>query len=278
MTKVIKNTHTEFYSDKFDATIASNLSLFLYAERLIIIAKDANGSILAVNDYPFQESQELHSILESDELVQACKSQEGSKIYVFSEDFCLVPGMLFESDSAAKYLHFATPIMDSVTFFHRGIENNSIVVLGAGPKSLLKIFKKHINAPEIIHGSTLALEYFLSDKSEMLNQELAISIEDGQIYVAGFSARELKFFNRFEVSNNQEFLKYTFSVLHQMAFDRMHCKITIIGNLKEIGVDQKILDQYFKNINLPEPKTTQTYHPGAEEFKTTKKLAAFWTN
>src|SRR5690606_29975349 len=97
------------------------------------------------------------------------------------------------------------------------------------------------------------------------------------MYVAAFTGNELKLFNRFPVKDEQDFLKYTFAITHQLAFDRMYCRITILGDVKGINVDVDVLREYFKNIQATEPKSNQTYSPGAEIFKETHLLEAYWT-
>ncbi|MBD8487706.1 DUF3822 family protein [Echinicola sp. CAU 1574] len=275
MTTTVKNTHTEFHSDKLDVTATSSLSLLLYPEKLIVIAKNQNDSIMGVNSYPFVEQEELEFSLKKDPFISTAKAK--ATLFVFNECFCLVPGMLFDPNEKDTYLNFSTPIEDHEVF-HAGVDNNKTVVVGGLEKSMAKIFSKRIADLTMAHGAVIALDYLLHERSEMLNQEISIVIEDHQIYVAGFSNKELKFFNRFEVSSNQEFLKYTFSVLHQLAFDRMHCKITLFGNLTDINVQEEVLHQYFKNLALSTPKTNQNYLLGAESFKETQKLSAYWTN
>ena len=275
LTKSIKNTHTEFHSDKLDVTATSSLSLLLCDHRLTVIAKNQNGSIIGVNLYPFLEKEELENILKTDVFINS--PHEGNKLFVFNQNFCLVPGMLFDPENKSTYLHFSAP-QDGQEVFFDGLENNKTILVGSIDESIFQLFSNYLPNFHISHGSHLVLEYLLEERPEMLNQELSIVIEQNQIYIAGFANKELKLFNRFEVANNQDFLKYTFSVLHQLAFDRMHCKITLLGNLEDIGVQEDVLSLYFKNLVVSTPRTNQNYLIGAEAYKETRNLAAFWTN
>jgi glycosyltransferase A (GT-A) superfamily protein (DUF2064 family) len=116
----------------------------------------------------------------------------------------------------------------------------------------------------------------MKGKNDLLGQELYVLAEDGNMYLAGFASSELKLFNRFPVTGNDDFLKYTFSVLHQLSFDRMHCRITLLGDPKGIHVDIQLLNEYFKNIQITEPRSNQTYAPGAEKFKESILLESYW--
>ncbi|AWW31638.1 DUF3822 domain-containing protein [Echinicola strongylocentroti] len=277
MAKTVKNTHTEFHCDKLDVTTTSGLSLLFYPERLIVIVKNQNGLVIGVNDYPFVEPKELDMILQKDLFISQAGKQSKANLYIYSPDFCLVPGVMFEASEAETYLNFSSK-SHHTSFFHSNLQEGQLVVVGGVDKAVLQLFTKHLPHLQLTHGSNMALSYLLREMPQMLNQEIAVVIEDSQIYLAGFANKALKFFNRFEVNSNQEFLKYSFSVLHQLAFDRMHCKITIYGNLEEISVQADVLRMYFKNIEITTPKANQNYLPGAEGFKETKKLAAFWTN
>ncbi|GAB3660961.1 hypothetical protein GCM10028791_35170 [Echinicola sediminis] len=239
-----------------------------------MIAKNQNGSVIGINIYPFQEPEELSHILETDIFLNT--PHEENRLFVFNQNFCLVPGMLFDPKQLKTYLQFSSPIDDHKVFYD-GLENNKILLIGSMEKAIFRLLSKKLPNLHPSHGSLLVMEYLLQERGEMLNQEISIVIEQNQVYIAGFANKELKLFNRFEVYNNQDFLKYTFSVLHQLAFDRMHCKITLLGNLEDIGVQEEILGQYFKNLVINSPRTNQNYLIGAEAFKETQNLAAFWT-
>ncbi|UCS95510.1 DUF3822 family protein [Echinicola marina] len=277
MTKSIKNTLVEFYSDKLDVALTSSLSLLLCAENFTIMAKNQNGSILGVNSYTLDSEESIDQIINSDNFIQALPKDAESRLFVYNEKFCLVPGMLFSPKEQHTYLSFSAELLDQEVYYD-GLENNKTILVGSIDLAIAKKLKQKLPNLKISHGSALILDYLLLEKSEMLNQEISIVIEKDQVYIAGFANKELKLFNRFEVIDNQDFLKYTFSVLHQLAFDRMHCKTTIIGNLEDVHVQEEVLKQYFKNLVITAPRTNLNYLAGAESYKDTKRLAAFWAN
>lgn len=59
----------------------SSLSLLFYPQRLIVLAKNQNGLVIGVNDYPFVEDKELEMILEKDfgEITQGTKVEHTFK-------------------------------------------------------------------------------------------------------------------------------------------------------------------------------------------------------
>lgn len=268
--------YTEFYSDKLDIQNISSLSLLLCPHKITIIAKDHNGSISGVHIYRFKETEELKNILNKDQFLNASNNPD-TKTYLYHEKFCLVPGMLFDPGQKAVYLNFSAPLEEEEVFYE-GIENNNMVLVSAVEKEIKEILMSKTSSLSFSHGAAVVLDFLFHEKADMLNQEIAVVVEDSHIYLAGFTNRELHLFNRFEIQGNQDFLKYTFSALHQLAFDRMHCKISLIGNLQDINVQEEVLHKYFKNIVMVTPKINQNYLPGAERYKETKMLSAFWTN
>lgn len=254
----------------------SNLSLFLYVNSLVLLAKDQNEEIIAGKIHYFNNILELKNIVETDILINA--SNTSGKLFVHNNHFCLVPTILFDPSVKSTYLNFSTPFdEEKQEVFYEGADNNTIQIVGAIEKEILAIMDDALPDLELAHGAGLILSYLFQWRGNMLGQELFVVAEQSHIYIAGFVREEMKIFNRFPVENDQEFLKYTFSVLHQLAFDRMHCKISLLGDISGIQVDPDVLKLYFKNLILAEPKSNHTYALGAEKIKETRLLEAFWT-
>lgn len=240
------------------------------------MARNQNGAVIGGHVHSFSNILELKDIIENDTLINA--SNTAGKLYVHNNYFCLVPSVLFDPSVKATYLNFSTGVdAEKQEVFYEGVDCNKIQVVGAIEKDILSFLDNSLPDMEVTHGASLVLSYLLEGKNDMLGQEMMIVAERNHMYLAGFANHELKVFNRFPVESDQEFLKYAFSVLHQLAFDRMHCKITLLGDITGIHVNLDVLNHYFKNLLLLEPKSNQTFSPGAEKLKETKMLEAFWT-
>lgn len=83
-------------------------------------------------------------------------------------------------------------------------------------------------------------------------------------------------FNRFSVHEESAFLRYVFMVLQQLGFDQAHCRINVYGNLEWVHTSLENLRLYFKNVHQPTPAQKVSYEKGAENFKNTQLLEAFW--
>lgn len=265
-----------FYGDRFDVQDISNLSLFLYGHALVIIAKNQHGALIGSHHCFFQDKAELEEIISKDLLLNAENTQ--GKLYVHNDYFCLVPSVLFDPSAKSTYLNFSADVTtDKYEVFYEGVDSHNIQVVGAVEKEMISLWDNVLPDLEIVHGACAPLSYLSSQKGNFLDQELFVFAEHGHIYVAAYAGNELKLFNRFPVQGDQDFLKYNFAVTHQLAFDRLYCRITIIGDVTGIQVDLETSREYFRNIKIGEIQPNQTYSPGAEQFKETNLLEAFWT-
>ncbi|WP_162418945.1 DUF3822 family protein [Cyclobacterium roseum] len=276
MDKDTAHTQRKFISDKFDSENLSSLSLFLYESLLVVIAHSKSGNaIAAANLYTLSGQDDLEQSLASDELINAPNT--AGKLYHHHQGFTLVPGMVFNPAHSSLYLGFSTEVdleKDEVTY--TGIQNNSIQVLGTSSKLLLRQLDSKLPELELAHGAAHVLDFFLSHTKDLLDQELFIHAAPNSIYIAGFKAGELVVFNRFLVYEEPAFLRYVFVVLKQLAFDQAHCRINLYGNLDWVHTSLENLRNYFKNIHQPTPAQQVSYEKGAENFKNTQLLEAFW--
>ncbi|HLW19289.1 MAG TPA: DUF3822 family protein [Cyclobacteriaceae bacterium] len=270
-----ENIPKRFYSDRFDVEQTSNLSLFLYTRSLVIMAKDKNGSVIGTHLYTFVDRKQLSDIISGDRLINADNTV--GKLYVHNDLFCLVPSVLFDPSLKSTYINFIGAADKNLTeIFYEGVDSNNIQVVGAIEKEIIGLLDDALPDLEITHGASLVLSYLFKDINEMLGQEVFVFAEENNIYLAAFAGSELKVFNRFSVSNGHDLIKYILTVMHQLAFDRVHCRISLFGDFS-MGVELEDLKLYVKNIVTLEPRFNQTYSPGAETFKGANLLEAFCT-
>lgn len=276
MDKDTSHTQRKFISDKFDSENISSLSLFLYESLLAVIAHSKSGkAISAANLYTLSGEGDLEQFLAADELINAPNTS--GKLYHHHQGFTLVPGLVFNPAHSSLYLSFATevdPEKDEVTY--TGVQNNNIQVLGTSSKFVLQQLDGKLPELELAHGAAHVLDFFLSHAGDLLDQELFIHAAPNSIYIAGFKAGELMVFNRFSVHEESAFLRYVFMVLQQLGFDQAHCRINVYGNLEWVHTSLENLRLYFKNVHQPTPAQKVSYEKGAENFKNTQLLEAFW--
>lgn len=267
----------QFLGDKFDTSQVSNLSLLLSNDTLTIMAKDLNDAIIGSQLHQFSGAEGLGRIVEQSPLFNTGASK--AKIFVHNEHFSLVPGLLFDPNSKNQYLNFATNLLresETITFSD-SLDSNNIHVIGAIDKALYLTFSRAIPEIHISHGSIIFLSYLLGIKQEFIDQEIFIDIKPGYMYLAAFAENDLKLFNRFELTSEEELLKYIFIVFHQINFARDYCKVNIFGNLSNFNSTKENLQNYFRHVIEASPKTNINYLSGAESIKITKDFDTYWT-
>ncbi len=266
----------KFRSDKFDSDDISSLSLFLYESLLVVISHNkADEAISAVNLYTLQEEADLEELIGTDDLINAPNTS--GKLYNHHQGFTLVPGLVFNPAHSQTYLSFATevdPLQQEITY--TGVGNNTIQVLGTVARTLLDSLDSKLPELEIAHGAAHVLDFFLSHAKDLLHQEIFIHTAPNSMYIAGFKGGELMVFNRFLIQDETALLRYIFTVLQELAFDQAHCRISFYGNLDWVHSSLENLQKFFKNIHTPTPTQKITYQKGAEAFKNTLLLEAYW--
>jgi hypothetical protein len=267
---------TKFHGDKLDMEKISGLSLFLYPKLLVIQAFNAEDEVMGVSLYTYYTSDELSGILNADEFVGSPNTL--GRLFVHQENFCLVPTELFDPTRQSTYLSFIQELEEGESeAFHQGVHHNSIQVLGTMEKELLGLMDQLLPELEVQHGAVMHLEYILNNVNRDLKESLFASIVPDGVYFAAFREGQPELFNWFKVGNEKEFLKYSLSIIHQLGFSRQKLEMVIIGNLSYVGCTLEGLNPYFKNVTTLSPDSKTNYFPGAERFKNTGLLEAFWS-
>lgn len=254
----------------------SYLSLFLYEKLLVVIAHaDGNKAITASYIYSLEDHDSVIQIIESEEIFNTPNTL--GKLYIHHQRFTLVPTPLFNPAQGLRYLSFATEINNEEdTITYTGVSDNSIQVLGTANKSLLNTLDRKLPELEIAHGSVHVLGFFLTQIKESINQEILLHAFPDSMYLGAFKNGQLNIFNRFIINDEASFLRYLSTFIQQMAFDRSHCKISFFGNPEWLHTNKKSMSLYFKNIHIVPSIENVSYLSGAESFKNTQLLEAFW--
>ncbi|MCH7397239.1 DUF3822 family protein [Belliella sp. DSM 107340] len=273
MADSVENIQENIYSDKFDTSSVSSLSLFLFDEKYILLAKDVNNQVSAIHQKFFSDLKSLQFVLERDKLFAIAVP---TKIFLFHKSYALIPGVIFEANHVDLYLDFSDKSSQEISFLYSSLDSNNIYVVSKIENNLKSTFE--INKTKITyhHGSCSFLSYALANKNSYLNQEVLISVFGQNFYIAAFKNQELASFNVFETENKEGLMKYLFGVTHQLDFDRKYCRISLMGEYSQMGIDQEFGNTYYKNFVLTQPTPNQQYLEGAEIFKNSNFFEGFW--
>ena len=98
----------------------------------------------------------------------------------------------------------------------------------------------------------------------------------GSFYLAAFSNQEIVLFNRFDISDKEELLKYITGISSQLEFNRNYFRLTIFGDTSPHQLDSDWISSYFKNIDITVPSPNIQYHEGLGEFQKPELFESYW--
>ncbi len=267
---------TKFHGDKLDIERLSGLSLFLYPKLFVIQALDEDGVVMGVSLYTYHTLEELEGIVQSDEFIQSPNTF--GRLFVHLEQMSLVPTTLFDPTHKNTYLSFSQPLEEEeCEAFHQGAYHNTIQVLGTMNKGVLAFMDHALPELEVQHGAVMHLECMLNASRNSSGEIIIASIVPDGAYFAAIKEGQLKLFNLFRIVNEKEFLKYGLSIIQQLGFNRTILETHLMGELSYIGCTLEGLRPYFHEITTSSPENSITYYSGAEHFKNTGLLEAYWS-
>jgi hypothetical protein len=267
------NIQERIQCDKFDPQSVSSLSLFLFDGYYFYFAKDQNGRILAIHRQYYESPRLLVFKLKEEKLL---KLDIPLRVFNHVSPFSLVPGMLFESALSSIFLFFAEKPKENMLVFETNLSSNNLHLVGSIRTELSNLLAEDKSDITFHHGASSFLSFGLKEKFNLLNQEILVLIQKGFFYLIAFSNQELTLFNRFEIENKEDFLKYTLGIVHQLNFNKAFCRVTVYGDSYSYGIGEDWGNLYFKNFKVSTPFSNTQYLKGAEIFQKPEIFESFW--
>jgi hypothetical protein len=259
--------------DKFDTQLVSSLSLFLFDGFYFYFAKDQNGKVLAIHSKIYESPRLLAFKLKDEKLLQL---DIPIRIFNHLSPFSLVPGMFFENSLSSIFLYFAEKPRENIHFYNTTLASSNLHLVGSIPNDLADLLSSGKSDVVFHHGSSSFLSFALKEKTNLLNQEIMVLIQKGFFYLIAFSNQELTLFNKFEIENKEDFLKYTFGIVQQLNFNRAFCRVSIFGHTSLYQIDEVWGNLYFKNFKISMPHSNIQYQEGAEIFQKPEIFESYW--
>ncbi|GAB2494532.1 DUF3822 family protein [Algoriphagus taiwanensis] len=262
-----------YKSDRFDVEDTASLSLFLYPSSTFIFAKDKNGANIAIHQYPKLGWADLEKITPSDLLL---KQDVPAKAYFHSNVFSLVPGLLFQNGKEEQYLNFVGDIKGEQHYFSCALDSNNLQLVSCLPQSIKKSLEARFSEVSFFHGACSFLSYLFKERFNLIGQEILINFIGNYFYLAAFKDQELSLFNRFEVEEKEDLLKYIFIAMEQLKFDKNHARISFFSLQEEEGMSKEWLEEYFHHVRIIKPHANQNYGNGFKNLKSEHLFEASW--
>ncbi|MCH6200891.1 DUF3822 family protein [Aquiflexum sp. LQ15W] len=267
------NTLLKIQCDKFDAQAVSSLSLFLFDGFYFYFAKDQNGKVLAIHSQSFESHRLLNFKLKDEKLL---KLDIPIRVYNHASPFSLVPGLVFESTLSSIFLFFAEKPKENTHVFETTLSSNNLHLVGSIRKELSDLLSEDKSDITFHHGASSFLSFALKEKFNLLNQEIMVLVQKGFFYLIAFTNQELSLFNKFDIENREDFLKYSLGIVHQLNFNRVFCRVSVFGDTSIYGIDESWGNLYFKNFRISVPFSNIQYHKDTEIFQKPEIFESYW--
>lgn len=269
----MENNLKVYKSDRFDVENTASLSLFIYPSSLFIFCKDQNESNLAIHHYLSFDVNKIDQLLTADHLLRI---DVPAKVYIHSDLFSLVPGVLFLTGEEKTYLGYTSELEEKSHFFSTPLDSNNIQLVSCISGKIKKTLEARFSEVQFYHGAVSFLSYLFKERFNLIGQEILIDYFHSHIYLAAFTDQDLSAFNMFEVSSKEDLLKYAFIVLEQLKYDRNHVRITVFGASEASGISEAWGKEYFHHFRIIRPHANQNYSHGFKHLKSEKLFEADW--
>jgi hypothetical protein len=251
----------------------SSLSLFLFQGHYFLYGRDKNNKVAAVHTNAFESSRQLIQQLKEDKLF---KLEIPKRVYHYGESFSLVPGILFDGSLLSVYMFFAERPRESDRVFQTSLESNTLHLVGSVDSGVADAVNSAYSDTSFHHGASCFLSYALKEKFNLIDQEILLLFYDGFLYLAAFSKQEIVLFNRFEVNDREEALRYLMGIIQQLSFNRNLCRISSYGATDLYGINEAWGNQYFRNFKTSVPHSNIQYLEGTEGFQNPSLFESYW--
>jgi hypothetical protein len=269
----LENNLKVYKSDRFDVEDTAGLSLFLYPHSLFIFAKDKNQENISIHHYQDFVLDDLEGLFSTDPLL---RNDFPAKFYFHQSAFSLVPEALYQPGEENAYLQFAENLPEDVHFFSSPLDSNNLQVLSYISAKLRKNLNARFSEITLHHGCTSFLSYLFKERFNMTEQEILVNYFQSHIYIAAFANQDLSVFNIFEISGNDDILKYISIVIAQLNFDPSKVQISLFGADSENGITEDWGRAYFHNFRLSHPHANQIYSHGFKHLKSENVFEVYW--
>ena len=269
----MENNLKVYRSDKFDVEDTASLSLFIYPQSLFVFAKDKNQANIAVHHHLKFDLSKMEEQFNSDPLLRL---DVPAKIYFHNPIFTLVPGVLYQQGKEPEYLKVLGDLGVSPYFFATPVDSNNIQILSFLPQKTKSNLDSRFSEVSIFHGASSFLSYLFKERFNLIGQEIIVDYFQSHVYIAGFTDQELSVFNRFEITDKEDVLKYILIMIETLKYDKNHVRVSIYGATDHSGITDAWGSSYFANFRLLKPHANQNYSHGFKHLKSENLFESYW--
>lgn len=161
--------------------------------------------------------------------------------------FVQVPVNLFESSSAAQYLHFNADIQlhEDVMYFPQTA--SGLVTSFSFPTTIKNwLFSVYpLNKPVFTHQSCALIEGVLHETSINPDNPLYIFVDRFRLHILSAADGKLRYYNQFQINNFGDYIRYIMLVMHSLGMDQHKSKVILWGY---VGKNSPHYQEFYKYI------------------------------
>ena len=176
---------------------------------------------------------------------------------VGNQNYSLIPEQFFQENKLADYLNFTCPIAPNVIkhFTHSSL--NLAVAFAVDPLLMHWLQKTYKQTKlQIVHQASSLIEgtlnYLRSSRLNLLPKVLVFT-EANHLHIIIIQKSDLLYYNRFEYTNSDEFLRYILTVMHTLKLDPNFHEVILGGHISKGSIAHRKARNYLRKLTFITP-------------------------
>lgn len=240
------------------------LSVLIGVDSLCFQITGTDGACLFLKEYevdPGNRVQDVFDIFKEDPLLEK-PGYAATHIGLFYEPAAPAPARLFDPGNAAAYWQsLSTLPAGSSTLFDALPTLDAYIVYPVDSQLAGGLTGLHPGA-RILHGAGVWLDGLYRHALPGEGPAMFAHLSGGQVTVAAFEGRNLRFFNTFSYHNSRDFLYYILLALDQAQLPLEETPLAISGKLTAEAEIFLLLQRYFVSLHFLSPDSAGPYPEG----------------
>ena len=164
----------------------------------------------------------------------------------------LIPTILYDEKYSLDFLKFNSQVKSNDFTATDQILNKEITNLFIPFIDVNNYIFETFKTFDFFHYSSLLIEFFSNEISELNSQKLYLNVNDGFFELVFFKNKKLRFYNSFEFLKNEDVLYFLICCLNQLNLNPENIHLLCYGNISLNSSLYELLYNYIRNIEIIE--------------------------
>lgn len=179
--------------------------------------------------------------------------------------YSLVPQALFQPEEMANYLKFNAKILPTDHLDYDAIDGMDAVNVYVPFANVNNYVYDLFGEFEFKHATTILLETLLKLPGAGQETLCYVHLAEGQMDMAVFTGKKLRFFNSFQCGTHTDFMYYLLFSLEQLELQAGEVKLRLLGEVEEGDPYYEIASEFLENVSIFVPTGQPFPLTGAED-------------